>query len=357
MQLANREELYKILLIVKSLGVNFPVLKELNLEIAKLPMVIVKEGELKIAATLLSRPDTPRLNELMNLREIKENLTNVNSDLIVFPYVQTSKGVDFINMLAGIVKMGAVSDVKINALPVVIAEAIPPESALDDLFMVVVEESLKNLSIDDLSVVPEDEQLPVVCDKIRTQLSDELSGDEQSLIAATCFLYPNMVAYDKEEDFSEMLEIAKKLAKINDDNGDTNNIGAIFVADFYRWQEKTEFYHVYQLPNLEMKVVEMLEAVVLYDEKYVYCKESLFRKIAEPLLKIFSEPVLKRVLVNDGILCPEKAKTFTVKMGYYNCGGVYQRERMLRFECKKLEVLGEMDLIEQCIERKEKRSC
>ena len=121
----------------------------------------------------------------------------------------------------------------------------------------------------------------------------------------------------------------------------------------YQWQENTEFSEAYELPCLEMAVVDRIEKVILYDSDYLYLKESFFKDILERLLRIFSVDVLKRELLDAGILSSDKSKTYTVKVTYIDITGQYQRERMLRFEREKMKILGDMEFIEQCISGRE----
>lgn len=101
-----------------------------------------------------------------------------------------------------------------------------------------------------------------------------------------------------------------------------------------------------------MSVVQKINQAICFDLNYIYLKENFFKEIASSLLNTFSAHILKKALADDGILCPDKADTYTVKMSYYNIAGGFSRERMLRFSRKKLEKTGEPGFVEICNNRK-----
>ena len=86
-----------------------------------------------------------------------------------------------------------------------------------------------------------------------------------------------------------------------------------------------------------------LSRSIVSSKQYFYISERLFKEIANPLIKVVAIDVLKKTLKQEGILCPENTRTFTVKMGYYNLVTEYKRKRMLRFSRDKLDHVGELD--------------
>ena len=340
--------------ILKSFGINFPIVKAWGYEPTKLFMAVVESGQLKNAIELLSDIDMPKLNALMGVKELQSVLTDHALTFAVYPYVPNRKNKEFLSTLSGIVRVGEVNGESLRAFPIVVTEGVPEGIDLQDYFTIYLSGNLESIFLNENNVVPDDEQIPVVFDKLRAFLLSEQSLEERALLAATCFLYPNLIKHEVAETlFDKYIAVVKDMVIQDDENRDANNLKDIFIREMYQWQENTEFSDAYELPYLEMAVVDRIEKVILYDSDYLYLKESFFKDILERLLRIFSVDVLKRELLDASILSSDKSKTYTVKVTYIDIAGQYQRERMLRFERKKMEILGDMEFIEQCISRRE----
>ena len=216
------------------------------------------------------------------------------------------------------------------------------------------EEDLTDVNIDLNEVVPLDEELAMVEDKIQTILPKATSPDEKSLLAAACFLYPKIARAGRQEEFKDILESAMCLAALNEENQDTSQLALLFIKILYDWQEQVDFHTVYGLPFLEMVAVEKLRESLFFDADYLYMHEEMLKNIVGPLLNlIVLLTVVKQALVEANMLFPDQARTFTAKMGYYNVAGQYKRARMLRFSMDKLERPGELGFLELCCEGQE----
>ncbi|HBI62744.1 MAG TPA: hypothetical protein DDY31_16315 [Lachnospiraceae bacterium] len=338
------------ILILKSMGINYPVLKAYGLELAKPLLVIVDEGQLKTAVNIFSDGGAPQISEYTREKERKKIFSETNSKFVIYPYSSTKKGKDFLTFLSIVAKLGVMGETQINAMPLVISEGIPLDIDLNDFFTVFINGNLSGVYIDGMTVVPPDRELAVVENQIKLRLSDVFSQEKKVLLAAVCFLYPNMFSDNFQSGFENLLDCADRLTARNEENRDTNNLGEFFIQELYRWQERTGFCLIYALPNLEMSITENLHQVMVYNDDFLFVKEELFQEIATPFLGIFSIGVLKRELVKEGILCPENAQTYTAKMSYYNVAGEYRRERMLRFKRSRLNCVGELDFVDLCEE-------
>ncbi len=336
------------IIILKSLAINYPILKENSLDLAKLLLVVVDKGQLKAAADLFSDGDAPRISEYMRAKEFKKVFSEANSVFVIYPYSQTRKSKEFLNFLNTITRIGAIEETQINVMPLVISEGIPYDCDLENFFTVYLNGTLSGIHVDGMVVVPPDDQLAVVADKINSLVLNNLSQEQKALLAAVCFLYPNIFEGSLQVKFEEMLGCAEKLVELDDDNKDTGNLGDAFIQQLYYWQEQENFCDMYQLPHLETHAIENFHQVILYQEDFLFMKESLFKKIAESLLKIFSVDAIKKALVQEGLLCPENTQTYSVKMPYYNPNREYKRERMLRFRRSKFNCVGELDFMDLC---------
>lgn len=342
----------KILLILKSIAANYPILSEYELGFTKLLVLVVDKGQTKVTKSLLSETGIPSINEFMSLRQIEEIFKESNSDFVVYPYSCSKKSLDFMTLLKIIVRTGECAGRKIGALPIVITEGIPQGYDAENCFTVFLNGSLEGNFISICDVVPSDEQLAVVMDKIGSIVPNAKSQDERCLLAAACFFYPSIVHTGTQVDFEEILELARNLVVLNEENLDTEGIEVAFIQELYNWQEKEDFHEIFDLPCLEMGVVEKLDTVILFDGKYIYLKDSLLKVIVKPLLRIFAIDTIKQELAKTGILCPEKENSYTIKLGFYNLAGQYQRVRMLRFDVEKLNCPGELNFVELCTNEK-----
>lgn len=335
------------LILLLSLAVNYPVLKSWNLGLSKLLILAVDDGEGVTAMNLLSNSNTLRLDVLTGNKTLESVLLQTNSDFVLCPYSRSRRGKEFVERLSSIVKTGTVNGGSITALPLVITETVPVELMEQDTFIIFLDGSLEEMPIDRQSVVPPDCQLEVVKDKIRIVTKKACSRDEKIFLSAACFLYPNLVSAGQEKNFDDFITCAKQLVEKNE-NKNAADLSEAFIRELYLWQERTAFCEIYELPNVEMCVANKIENGMFYDDQFLFMKERLFKSISASLLQIFPLNGLKAALVNDGILCPENAATYTAKMPFYNVAGQYQRERMLRFRRSRLSVLGEMEFVEMC---------
>lgn len=335
------------LILLLSLAVNYPIMKSWGLAMPELLILAVDAGEGMAAMDLLAKSNTPRIDVLTGNKVLAAVLSQTNSDFVLCPYSRSRRGKEFVERLSSIVKAGTVNGISITALPLVIAETVPVELMEQDAFIFFLDGSLEGISLDRQRVVPPDCQLEVVKDKMRTVTKGTGSRDEKIFLSAGCFLYPNLVNAGQEKIFDELLICAKWLVKRNE-NKDAADLSEAFLRELYFWQERTAFCEIYELPNVDMNLSNKIENCMLYDEEFLFMKERLFKSISASLLQIFPLNSLKTALVNDGILCPENAATYTAKMPFYNVAGQYQRERMLRFRRSRLSVLGEMEFVEVC---------
>lgn len=338
------------LLLLKSMAVNYPILCELHLSLPKLLMVVVERGQLKTVTDLLAEERIPRISLVTKNHELRAIYEDYNSTFIAYPYIPGSDGNRILNHMIEVARIGCINGRIVTAMPVVITEELPMNISLANFFTVYLEGDYGNMEFDDHLVVPKERELSVVFEKIRTIITEVDSLESKALLAAACFLYPNLVGVEMEEEFEKILLWARKLVTMDDEGQDANDFDEIFLRQLYLWQEQNDFHQVYALPNVEMKVLNRLDEVILFDDRHIFMKESLFRKIVEPLLTIVSEPVLKEALKKADVISTDNSRTYTVKVSLCNIAGIYQRERMLRFNREKLNRIGELGFIEFCEE-------
>lgn len=343
----------RTMLIMKSLGINFPIIKALGCAPSKLMVLKVNEGELKRITDLLSDKYTPKLDPGMSKKQLREILVE-NTMFAIYPYTPGKKNDEFVSELCRIAKVGTIQGDEVMVCPLVITECIIPEFAHLNIFSIYWHGNSDSLALKERDAVPPDDQIPVVCNKMHDVICVDHNTEERALLAATCFLYPNLSVIDPTGGFHEWVEVVREMVRQDEDNKEVEGVADMFVHELYSWQEKICFSDMYALPYLDMRTVEKLEWAIFYDDTYVYMKERLFKNIVRKLLSIFAVDVLKKKLVEADILCADATNTYTVKMTFFDIAGQFHRERMLRFNRKKLVLLGELEFIDLCQDRKEK---
>lgn len=339
-----------VMSILKSLSANFPIINALGYRPKKPIAILVSADEIETIRRILCNFVGPVVDNSMSLTKVGEILCNTNSDFVWLPYSDTRKGREILDFINTAQKIGGVGKQGITALPLVVATGKVQSKDLEDFFLVYVDGELSNVQIFTDDVVPPDNQVQVVLDKISGLELHGKSQEEKALMSAACFLHPALKRHGHEEELGQLLRCAAKLVQQDEDSRDISAIGAFFVSELYIWQEREKFHNILELPWVEMSAEQHFEEIILFDHQYVYMQETLFEEICRKLLEIFSKGALKKGLADCGILCPENSKTYTAKFNYNNIVGQYKRKRALRLVRKKLNQLGELEFVELCLE-------
>ena len=333
-----------VMRILKSLGANYPIIRAIGYEMTK-PVVVITAGSgTKEVMECVTNFTAPKIGEDAKLRDLEKALAETNSEFLILLFSATRKGREQINFLISAMKLGT----NLNALPLIISDGRIQREDVTDFFMVYLGQDLQDIHIPLKDVVPPDEQVEVVLDKITEIAVGGKTPEEKALLAAVCFLYPNLKKENRNEEFGKLVDCAKALAAQDEEGSSIAGLGEMFVTEIFEWQEKTGFCDIHELPMLEMNVVNCIDRIILFDACYFHLKESLLADIAKPLLELFPMDVLKATLVEDGMLCPENSKTYTTKVNYCDIVGNYQRIRMLRFNRAAFNRFGELEFIDLC---------
>ncbi len=332
--------------ILVSIGINYPVLREDFVVLQKPLLIVTGERNLEKAAGILSDSGTPRLDEYLSAKKLMAVLNDVNSDFVLYKFVQSKKGIVFLDMIAGAVTSGSIGGERFNALPAVISEKMPYACNTDRFFTICLD-GFNDISFERFCVVPPEDELPVVFDKFKQEAAGA-TDEESAFLAAACFHYPYFRDNGLKEEFADLAGCAKKLVEFNENIHDASSIGSFFVDELYRWQSGTNFNAVYELPCLSTFMLQRLHKAIFFDGKYIYIKDELFKKISSSLLSGYPVNVLKKLLIDDGIICSDNTNTYTVKMLYRDSAGNPGSERMLRFSREKIDRAGEAGFVEIC---------
>lgn len=341
----------RIASILKSYGVNQQIINDIGYRLSKPIMVVADEANINWITKSIVNFERVYMGESVNKKEAAKILSETYSEFVIVPYPMTRKGRELLDDIIIIMKSGIGSNGHTNAPTLIFAERTVRRKDIENYYMVYFEGDLDEVPVVSMEeVVPTDEQVEVVLDKISELDMHGKTQTEKALLAACCFLYPNLKEHGQMDEYEELFNCVQTLARQNEEGNFIADLGKTFIMEIYKWQETTRFHNVFELPDIEMSVVDCIDEVFLFDDDYFYMKESLFMNISSSLLKIFPSEVLKSALVDEGILRPENEKAYTVKANYYNITGGYERIRMLRFKRSVLKKCGETDLIELCLE-------
>lgn len=345
---------HQIVRMLKSLSVNYEIIKDIGYALEE-PIMIVFDRKNRTRILENTTNFTAKsLDEFAKKKDVESALCETSSEFVLMPYPTTRKGRELLDYIVTVMKTGISSSGHINAPPLILAEGKVCRKDMEDLFTIYIEGDLSEMSDISLAeVVPSDEQVEVVLDKARELNMQGRTQMEKTLLVASCFLYPYLEKYNRVDELEELFYCVEELVKQNEEGSYVADLGELFIAEIYEWQERTGFHNVFELPDIEMNIIDHIEEVFLFDSKYFYMKESLFTRIAGFLLNTFPAEVLKSALVDDEILCPESEKTYTIKVNYRNAVSGYERIRMLRFKRSAFKRWGDLELIDICIDEKE----
>lgn len=332
--------------IVKSLGLNGPLLKEWGYELTKLITLIVPEGQAITAMQLLACRDSIVINQGDRLSSVIKLLRSTCYSFVLFFFNPGGKNSEEIkNCLLSIALSGSFENRPFHARIVLISECKYISDPQNDQFFVSFE-SLKELNLPIRSVVPDDDEVELVHDKVFSLTLDLEEDVGRALYAAAGFLYPMY-----SDSFEAVLTAAELLVEENEFFHDESGLVQLFREGLFCWRRETHFSDVRELPFISMKELKTSGLdLICYDEQYVFIAENTFRKILPYIPSSIGPQAIKYGLKAGGLLIPEpgNAKSYSVKMLSKSDAGV-GRTHMLRFLRDKLVDRYGGKFIETCL--------
>lgn len=330
-----------VLSLLKSMSLNYPILREWNYIFPKVIRLIVPSGYRLMVVNTLYTPTSKTVQGNLNDKAVQKMLERMNSGALFVLGSESDRTKCILNTFEEYASSGA------NALFVYVTdnEMLPREDKFFDIYL---EDSVISCLPIDL-LVPKASELELVKDIIamRAPLKDA-RGYERTLLASACFLYPGF-SEEQKNLLDSLFDMIHKLCDWNESNTDSASILNLFSRALYQYWEKEEIVGVVELPNVESRYIDAKDTCVFYDDQYVYFTQGLFKKVIEPLAQI-SPNTIKKVLSDEGILIHD-SKTFTTKMPLNRAYGNSDRIRAMKF-CKDLLVLpGGLMFIDLCMER------
>lgn len=342
-----------IITLLKALGLNFPVISDMGYYFSRVIMLVVAEGQTRYVMRLLSSYGCAKMDEFSKTRDIRQKFLDVHSAFVIFPYTCSSQSEKMLNVVSSLLKAGEIDTEPIQALPIFITEDEYIYDKENRLFLVYCDDDFTGMNIPLRTVVPQEKDLSLIGEKIRTNTTREQSIEERTLCAAACFLYPILLEMREENLFEELLELPERLCELDEDVRETDNVGEYFRKSLENWGKKKKFDEVFRLN--EEKVDLKKGTMILYDDEYLYMTEALFREIVEPILKIIPIRIMKASLKEQEILLTNNhsSRGYTVKISLKIAGEEKLiRIRMMKFNRESLHKEGELEFIDTCLRRK-----
>lgn len=343
----------KKFLLIKSMGVNYPVLKDWGYIFPRLMTVVVPQGKMLKATDVFKSYSFTILDEFSKKEDVRKALLSTHSAFVIFPYKKSTRSDMVIDQLYALVQAGFVDGIPIQAMPILITEDFLVEDQEGKQFIVYADNGECEHTIPFESIVPSADQLPVVKDKIDIVIRNSNSEEEKVLLAACCFMYPIFKQQGEGEKIEELFHEVQRLCEMEEEVRDLQGVDILFLDTINSWQEENLFDDVYELPFIDDAVMENKDEIICYDEDYVFLSDKLFKEIVTPILHIVPLSQLKQSLKEEGILSTHSnTRTFTVKMSYVDNGCNKKRVTMLRFFRQKLKREGKLDIVTMCKLRK-----
>lgn len=343
----------KKFLLLKSLGVNFPVLQDWGYSFPRLVTVVVPQGEVQKATNIFKSYSFTMLDEFSKKEDIRKALVYTHSAFVVFPYKKSTRSDMVIDQLYALIQAGFVDGIPIQAIPILITDDFFVEDQAKKQFVVYADNGVYEHEISIDSIVPSAEQLPLVKDNIDMVTKESNSEEERVLLAACCFMYPVLKQRGEEKKLIKLFQEVRYLCAMEEEVRDLQGMDTLFLDVLNTWQEEILFHDVYELPFIDDAVMANKDEVIFYDEEYIFLSDKLFKMIVKPILHIVPLSRLKLSLKEEGILTTHKdTGTFTVKMPYVDDRCNKKRITMLRFLRRKLNRAGKLDIITTCRLRK-----
>lgn len=343
-----------IFFLLRSYALNYPIIREQAFILSKAILLSVGEGEGKATLDFLKSDLDIQIDEQMRTNQMVALMMDVNSGFVLYYAVSSKKSIDFLEGLGTMAKTGRFFGTELSAPILIVMEGIPAGVDLHNFFLIFQESAISKASVDMKDVVPADDALPVVFDKIRECCRWE-NSDLQAWIAAACFLWPQLKGEDRDTVFHSLTMSARALVMKDENNQGVASLGELAVDALYHWQEKTMFGDLIELPDVDEDMKLHIEKHIFFDDLYVYFTNDMFSDITKQLQSTYAFIRLKSALREEGILCSDHSDTYTAKMRYYDVKcDCPRRKRMLRLRRDKLNRVGDIDFVELCLQSGEK---
>ena len=316
----NEATITKIIMILKSLALNYPILNHWGMAFPKMIVVVTAETAKLISILKNFKSEGKKNSDFRFL--IHSNNIKI-SDFAREYFQELANGVD--------TSMG---------LPIIITDNPIVEEDANNRFYIFIEDRIDINHIDIKDLCPVSDELEAIRKAIIEYDNATGTLEELSLFAASCFIRCNLNGSTNMEDYKAIIG---ELIEKNEASREKGNYTNLFIECLYKYQEINVFSSVYD--KSEVGAVGVGNNM-FYDEKFLYIPESLFKEIITPIRKHAPLYKIMSELKEDGLLITDNSKGYTVKLNCGNSSGV--RPRVLRLNLSKLCMPARLSFIDVC---------
>lgn len=334
--MTNQENM--VLMLLKSLGVNYPVLKDWGYVLERLLVLQVTDNNRNIVRETLKNFRTVLISPDMRKNELWKILEDTNSEYVFFNYTRGGRGRHILEFL-----IDAVSSGRNRAIPIVLTSAPLPEEITSEVVLISLTELAKAVDIPLKDVVPREDKLPVVKDVVEQCKKGYEDATQLIFRAAVAFLYPAFKMKSDLIGFELLFNFADQLCEMSENRHRIDGIKEWFIAEFL---EKVDSLKM-PMYDLAERFEGITDNAVYYDAQYIYISNILFHVISKKLLNIYDSETIKYGLAETRVLMPEYRNTFTYKMSFRDLNGEYRRVGMLRFLREEMKEFGGLGVVEK----------
>lgn len=333
--MCNKE--YMIILLLKSLAINYPILKDWGLPLEKLLVIQVSDNNRSVVKESLHIFQTILITTDLKKKEIFKTLEESNSEFVFFDFNRNTRGRIILDYIYEAVFLGVS-----RAIPVVLTSVAMPEEIAEKTMMISLTELSQVVYIPFEEIVPKEDELGSVREMIGfCRNNSEKSA--QSLLYAAAFTYPCFKRKKDDSSFKSLLALANDVYEISENRYCTDGIEEWFLKELFKMTDSMRI----PMYDISLEYKEFEDTSIYYDKEYVFISNKLFQNISEELLKVYDSETIKRCLCEKRMLVSENGETFTYKMPFRDLSGGYKRVRMLRFQREKMNKFGELDIVEK----------
>lgn len=338
------------MMIIKSLVINRPVLRECGCSLPRVLTIVVPPGMIEPLIKEFKTPLCKCLSMYASFQAINQALTHAFSSPVLITYGNSSRAAELIRYLHTISNTGNVSGAEIVGTPVLVTESTAPmEEVKNYQFFVHMPNADFHIPISDM--VPDTKMLAIIARKIEELAVNCEDPSELVLTAASQFYLPQKSA----DDIQKLVERAKKLVEIDDDVRSPEGLSELFIDAVFEYTSATDFKNVFSTEFVPREIKSIKEdQIMLYSDDYVYMNEVLFKDVLKYIHQAIPAETMKQSLVREGVLCPNAGESsFSVKLTINTLNGK-NRIRVLRFNRNSILNDSEVDIVTICENKKGK---
>lgn len=341
------DEIVEILYILKSLAVNYPIIKDLDYRFTRIPLVLVGQGQTRNLMKLLNFYGYVNIyNYPTDSAKAQKRILEGAESLVFFCCCSEHQKNDLLDWLGPIYASECLEGKKIKGLPIVVSEISYIEDTNNQFFIISLQdEDISSIEIELDEVRPRDSLITNIIETQGYIKNLNADNDVKILCSAASFLPKNK--NDVELLYRE-ISFVERLFRYDEEYHDFNGVHHQFLSELGKWQNSVVNPIICELPNVDSYVLNRFKETVFYTEDYVFLSEELFKLISERLFNTIKINALKFALVKEKILSIDECciRSYTVKMYYYTEMGEFCSKRMYRFYRNRLTPPGELDFID-----------